>query len=431
MRLVQSKSKIWLRRLFCLLCSLVLVLTAGVSSAFVAEAKSRSELESEKSKIQSRINSTQSKLNSLSKQKKDTQEYINTLQEKISLLQDKISNLESDKSALQSEIDATQAKIEKTAADIEETQRQIDQKQKEFDATYAEYCQRLRAMYISGSASTLEVLLTCSDLSSLLTRSEMIKSVSQQDSATLDSLMKKMEEIEAQKQKLEEKRNQLNADKKSLESDKAALQKNINDISSTKADLDSEAAECNAQMRKLSKQSSEYQEAIETDQKQLQQVQNDIRAAIAAAGSHGSGSISGSHGSGSISGSHGSGNGRLRYPTDSRSISAGYPNYSSGRYHGGIDFPVSTGSNVYAAASGTVILVKYLNYSYGRYLIIDHGDGLSTLYAHNSQILVSVGEKVSAGQVVAKSGSTGNSTGPHCHFEVRVNGSQVNPLNYL
>ena len=407
MRLVQSKSKIWLRRLFCLFCSLVLVLTAGVSSAFVAEAKSRSELESEKSKIQSRINSTQSKLNSLSKQKKDTQEYINTLQEKISLLQDKISNLESDKSALQSEIDATQAKIEKTAADIEETQRQIDQKQKEFDATYAEYCQRLRAMYISGSASTLEVLLTCSDLSSLLTRSEMIKSVSQQDSATLDSLMKKMEEIEAQKQKLEEKRNQLNADKKSLESDKAALQKNINDISSTKADLDSEAAECNAQMRKLSKQSSEYQEAIETDQKQLQQVQNDIRAAIAAAGSHGSGSISGSHGSG---------NGRLR---------------SSGRYHGGIDFPVSTGSNVYAAASGTVILVKYLNYSYGRYLIIDHGDGLSTLYAHNSQILVSVGDKVSAGQVVAKSGSTGNSTGPHCHFEVRVNGSQVNPLNYL
>ena len=413
MRLVQSKSKIWLRRLFCLLCSLVLVLTAGVSSAFVAEAKSRSELESEKSKIQSRINSTQSKLNSLSKQKKDTQEYINTLQEKISLLQDKISNLESDKTALQSEIDATQAKIEKTAADIEETQRQIDQKQKEFDATYAEYCQRLRAMYISGSASTLEVLLTCSDLSSLLTRSEMIKSVSQQDSATLDSLMKKMEEIEAQKQKLEEKRNQLNADKKSLETDKAALQKNINDISSTKADLDSEAAECNAQMRKLSKQSSEYQEAIETDQKQLQQVQNDIRAAIAAAGSHGSG------------------NGRLRYPTDSRSISAGYPNYSSGRYHGGIDFPVSTGSNVYAAASGTVILVKYLNSSYGRYLIIDHGDGLSTLYAHNSQILVSVGDKVSAGQVVAKSGSTGYSTGPHCHFEVRVNGSRVNPLNYL
>lgn len=85
----------------------------------------------------------------------------------------------------------------------------------------------------------------------------------------------------------------------------------------------------------------------------------------------------------------------LGYPTDSRSISAGYPNYSSGGYHGGIDFPVRTGSNVYAAASGKVILVKYLNYSYGRYIIIDHGNGLSTLYAHNSSIEVSVGDKVS------------------------------------
>ena len=419
---MQSKSNALLRRLFCLLCSLVLVLTAGFGSVGVAQAKSRSELEGEKSEIQNRINSAQSKINGLSKQKKETQEYINALQEKIALMQDKIDNLESDKAALQSEIDSTEAKIEKTAADIEETQRQIDKKQKEFDATYAEYCQRLRAMYISGSASTLEVLLTCTDLSSLLTRSEMIKSVSKQDSATLDSLMKKMEEIEAQKQALEEKRNQLKAAKKSLESDKAALQKNINDIASSKSDLDSEAAECNALMRKLAKQTSEYMEAIETNQEELQRVESEISAAIAAAGSHGSGSIGGSTGGGS---------GRLRYPTDSRTVSAGYPNYSSGRYHGGIDFPVGTGSNVYAAASGTVIVVKYLNYSYGRYVVIDHGDGLSTLYAHNSQLLVSVGEHVNAGQVIAKSGSTGNSTGPHCHFEVRVNGTRVNPYNYL
>ena len=134
-----------------------------------------------------------------------------------------------------------------------------------------------------------------------------------------------------------------------------------------------------------------------------------------------------------MGGSSGSGthSGRLRYPTDYTGISAGYPNYSSGRYHGGVDFPCPSGSSVYAAASGTVILAKNLNYSYGHYLIIDHGNGLSTLYAHNTTLLVGVGSHVTKGQVIARSGSTGNSTGPHCHFEVRVNGTRVNPMNYL
>ena len=218
-----------------------------------------------------------------------------------------------------------------------------------------------------------------------------------------------------------EKRTELNEDKQNLENDKKSLQANIDEIDASKKELDDEAAECNALMKTLADQSSEYMELIETNQEQLEAVEADIRAATSSASS----------GSGSISGSIGTGSGRLGYPTDSRTISAGFPNYSSGRYHGGIDFPVSTGSNVYAAGSGTVILVKYLNYSYGYYVMIDHGDGLSTLYAHNSSILVSVGQHVSAGQVIALSGSTGNSSGPHCHFEVRVNGNQVNPLSYL
>ena len=125
------------------------------------------------------------------------------------------------------------------------------------------------------------------------------------------------------------------------------------------------------------------------------------------------------------------GSGKLGYPTRFRSISAGYPNYSSGRYHGGVDFPCKTGTSVCAAESGTVVTAKEINYSYGYHIIIDHGNGLSTLYAHNSRLLVKVGAKVKRGQVIAKSGSTGNSTGPHCHFEVRVNNIRVNPMNYL
>ena len=385
---------------------------SSFGSAFSAQAKSTSQLRSEKQKIQQQIDSAQSKLNKLSAQKQKNEEYLATLRSKINLMQDKIDSLEDDKAALQAEIDAIQVKITQTEQDIADAQAKIDQKQAEFDQTYQVYCQRLRAMYISGSASTLEVLLTCKDVSSMLTRAQMVKSVSQQDSAILDELMTKMQEIEKEKKKLEEKRNELTNDKQQLESNKKELQSSIDEIDSSKSELDAEVAECNEVMKSLSSQSSEYKELIETNQAQLEQVESEIRAAIASA-------------------SRGNGSGELGYPTDSRSISAGYPNYSSGGYHGGIDFPVRTGSNVYAAASGKVILVKYLNYSYGRYIIIDHGNGLSTLYAHNSSIEVSVGDKVSRGKVIAHSGSTGNSTGPHCHFEVRVNGSRVNPNNYL
>lgn len=409
-----------LKRVLSLILS-VAFFVSTFSAVSTAQAKSTSELRSEKQKIQQEIDNAQDKLNELSKEKKKNEDYLSTLQSKINLLQDKIDALEDDKAVLQSEIDAIQEKIEKTEAEIAEAQAEIDKKQAEFDQTYQLYCQRLRAMYVSGSASTLEVLLTCKDLSSMLTRAQMIKSVSEQDSSILDELMQKMQEIEKEKQKLEQKKQDLSDDKKELEANKQDLQESINEIDASKSELDKEVAECNAVMKELASQSSEYMELIETNEAELQQVENEIRAAAAAASS----------GGGSIAGSTGSGSGQLGYPTDSRTVSAGYPNYSSGGYHGGIDFPVSKGSNVYAAASGTVILVKYLTYSYGYYVMIDHGDGLSTLYAHNSAINVSVGEKVSRGQVIAKSGSTGNSTGPHCHFEVRVNGSRVNPYSYL
>lgn len=125
------------------------------------------------------------------------------------------------------------------------------------------------------------------------------------------------------------------------------------------------------------------------------------------------------------------GSGKFIYPTPSRTISAGYPNYSSGKYHGGVDFPVPAGTNVFAADAGTVVTVRKLDYSYGHYIIIDHGNGFQTLYAHNSKILVKEGQRVEQGDIIALSGSTGNSTGPHCHFEVRINGNRVNPLDYL
>lgn len=132
------------------------------------------------------------------------------------------------------------------------------------------------------------------------------------------------------------------------------------------------------------------------------------------------------------------GTGVLGYPVDESywsNITATFPSYSDGSSHTGVDFGVPTGSSVYAAEDGVVVTAKKLTTSYGYYIVIKHSDNLYTLYAHNSELLVSVGDRVVRGQKIALSGATGNVTGPHCHFEVRVgsnsSSSTVNPLNYL
>ena len=394
----------------------VFSLIGGTSTSYASTAS----LNDRKDKIQDKIDDAQSKIDALAGQKKETKEYISALDVKIQALKDKISTLKAEANELQGSINKVKDKIEKTENQIDDIQADIDAKQAEFDETFDEYCQRLRAMYVSGHASNLEVLLTSSDISSILTRSEMIKSVSKRDSDTLNGLMEKMNEIEKEKASLEKKRIELNEDKDKLQSQKKKLDSNIATVNASKSELDAQVSEANALMRKLNDQTAEYMETIEDNEDELAEIEAEIRRAQAA----NSGSMAGSTGSGAHSGS-------LGYPTNSRRVSAGYPNYSSGRYHGGVDFPVPTGSPIYASASGTVIIAKNLNYSYGHYLVVDHGNGLSTLYAHNSTLLVGVGDHVNKGQVIARSGSTGNSTGPHCHFEVRVNGTRVNPFNYL
>jgi murein DD-endopeptidase MepM/ murein hydrolase activator NlpD len=127
--------------------------------------------------------------------------------------------------------------------------------------------------------------------------------------------------------------------------------------------------------------------------------------------------------------------GRLLWPTTSNLITSyfGYrvhPIYRTTRFHSGIDIGAPYGAPIYAAEAGKVILASYYD-GYGNCIIIDHGDGVSTLYAHCSSIIVKVGQYVSKGQIIGYVGSTGNSTGPHLHFEVRINGNPVNPLNYF
>ena len=123
-----------------------------------------------------------------------------------------------------------------------------------------------------------------------------------------------------------------------------------------------------------------------------------------------------------------SGSGQLSWPV-SGPVTSGF-GVRWGRMHEGIDIAVGQGTPVHAAAPGTVIYAGWME-GYGNLVVVDHGNGLSTAYGHNSTLASSVGQAVTAGQVIAYSGSTGHSTGPHVHFEVRVNGSPVDPLGYL
>lgn len=401
-------------RIFCLVFSLMLVF----SSAFTAQAKSSSQ--NKLDKINQNIKEAQKELDSLNDQVADKKAYSDALMKKIDLLQDKLDALESNRDDLQNEIDAVQKRIDETQANINKAEKEIEKKEQEFDGVYEEYCQRLRAMYISGNVSMLEVLLESGDISSILTRAEMVKSVSEQDSATLDDLMTKMEEINKEREELANNKIQLGKDKDSLNSRKQELQKSIDEYNSSKAELNAEVEECNAALASLDDKRSEVKETLNVNQEQKRQIEAEINNALSGSGSNKPGS-----------GNYNPGTGQLAYPTSYRQISAGYPNYSNGSYHGGVDWPCPTGTAVHASDSGVVVIAKKLTYSYGQYILIDHGNGLSTLYAHNSSLVVGVGDKVSKGQIIAYSGESGNATGPHVHFEVRLNGTRVNPMSYL
>lgn len=412
---MQSKMKNrGILRIFCLVFSLMLVF----SSAFTAQAKTSSQ--SKLDKINQNIEEAQKELDSLDDQVADKKAYSDALMKKIDLLQDKLDALESNRDDLQNEIDAVQKRIDETQADINQAEKEIEKKEQEFDGVYEEYCQRLRAMYISGNVSMLEVLLESGDISSILTRAEMVKSVSEQDSATLDDLMAKMEEINKEREELANNKIQLGKDKDSLNSRKQELQKSIDEYNSSKAELNAEVEECNAALASLDDKRSEVKETLNVNQEQKRQIEAEINNALSGSGSNKPGS-----------GNYNPGTGQLAYPTSYRQISAGYPNYSNGSYHGGVDWPCPTGTAVHASDSGVVVIAKKLTYSYGQYILIDHGNGLSTLYAHNSSLVVGVGDKVSKGQIIAYSGESGNATGPHVHFEVRLNGTRVNPMSYL
>ncbi len=418
------------------------------------------KLEEQKALLEADLKNAESKIASLSAESKETEEYIDALDTKIgilnkqlTLLDEQVAELEADITTLQAGIDENQAQADALQQEVDKAQAVIDDLNKKFAAKYDAYCIRMRAIYISGDYNLLTALLTCKDISGFLTRYEMIKAVSKNDAQLMNEIQEQTSQIMQQESDLSLKKSELDDIKNYLLSQQNELIYKQNTLTQTQESIASkkimlaqDRAESDQLFAVLTAKTGMYTEFRNEDsqltaaaEKQLQDLMNGVISAdevkdITTGNRSDRPNVSYNN-TDVYAQSDGVYN--MTYPVPGcYTVSAGFPNYSNGRYHGGIDFPCSTGTKVVAAQKGVVAGVQRLDYSYGYYVLIYHGtdangEKVFTLYAHNSSILVSPGQSVYKGQQIAKSGSTGNSTGPHLHFEIRVGSTRINPKNYL
>lgn len=347
-------------------------------------------------------------LQDVNNQKSEVQSEMDKLREDVKKQQEEVAKIEDKVKEKQAEVD----KIEK---DIQAAEENIETIKKNIETQKQNLGDRLRVMYKNGSVGFIDVILNSHDISEFLSNVSMLQRIYQNDQKVMEALEEDHRKMEAEKERL-----------KGLEEEAVKA----------KAEVDKEAKDAKAKQdelqEKADKLKAKYQELEAESAKILAYIRQTTSSKPAAAQSSASGS---SAASGSSSGgNYTPGTGRLGWPA-SGPITSGYgyrqdPTGISGFFHEGIDIGAPYGAPIYAAESGTVTTAGD-NGLYGNCVIIDHGGGLATLYGHNSSLAVSVGQQVSKGQVIAYCGSTGNSTGPHCHFTVTVNGSYVNPMNYL
>ena len=303
--------------------------------------------------------------------------------------------------------------------DITLNERQLAEAQKRLEGRESVFYKRVRDIYINGRLSYLDVVIGSKDFSDFANRLEVLKRIIDSDITLINEIKKERSEIEAHKQKLEADRAKL------VELEKAALAK--------QAEIEQKKAERNVVLQKAQNDRATAMQAIEELNASSAQVsamlkeRQAARAAAAAAAAQSSGGQGASD-------NWVQGTGQFGWPVSGEITSPyGYrvhPIWGTTIYHSGIDIGVDEGTPVHAADGGVVVWSGWMG-GYGYAVVIDHGNGLSTLYGHNSELAVDEGQSVAKGQVISYAGSTGNSTGPHVHFEVRANGDPVDPMGYL
>lgn len=348
------------------------------------------DLYTKKEEIKTQQDEAVTKLEGVQDQLSQTLQQILDLNNNITNYENEINGLDEEMIQLQNSIAEIEEKLNKAEEDYEKNKRVMDN--------------RLVAMYESGETTYLDVILSSSSISDFISNYYLISLAAQYDIDFLNEIEEQKRSIEENKKQLEEQKKQINEIRENKEKASIILQ-------NTKVMKDSYVAQ-------LTEEERIKQQEIDTYQQQLNEIEAEImRIAIQNLDSQYIGGV-------------------MAWPVPGYTVISSpygmrvHPITGIYKLHTGTDIRAPMRANFIAANDGVVVKAG-MNAAYGNMVIIDHGGGISTLYAHGDEILVQTGQTVKKGDVILKVGSTGYSTGPHAHFEVRINGSPVDPMPYI
>ncbi len=350
--------------------------------------------------------------------KDDAQNVLDDLEERQNTLINEVAELDQQVSDIQSQITTKEEEEATLNTEIDDTKKKLAAAQVEEDNQYAAMMKRIQYLYENGEVEYIDTLMSSASFSDMLNKSEYVEQISSYDQKQLNSLIQTRQDIQDYE---------------------TTLEKDLKEVESVKADLQTQKSNLDAVISEKNTKISEYSTDIDAQKALVQKYEEEMEKAEAQIAEYqriAAQQSSSGNGSSSSPQYYTPSGGSFMWPaTQGSSISSYFgprtsPTAGASSNHKGIDIPCPTGSDIVASAAGTVIISQYSS-SAGYYVMIDHGNGISTVYMHNSQLLVSVGQSVEQGQVIAKAGSTGYSTGSHCHFGILVNGTYVNPLDYL
>lgn len=375
--------------------------TKNTNSAAEEEYKNQlADLQDKQKDIAARQKALNDKIKNAKSEKAQLQAKANSLDEQISITRDQMELCQNRINVTQDYISAKHAEIDKKETDINESMQL--------------FRDRVRAIYMTGGysdkANSLIMLLSSESISDFLTRAMYLKRLNEHDRALMDVLEEELASLNDEKAELDETKKELEAEKAELTETRDSLQNSLIEARSSIQDINAMQSELEENYEELSGYLKEIQNEIADIYKNLTTSKEDYVG------------------------------GEMMWPAPGYSkITCEYGwRFNGTDFHTGIDISGSGihGAKVVAANTGTVIFTKQCpyngySYGYGTYAIVDHGGGITTLYAHMSSLAVNVGDVVVMGQQIGNVGNTGWSTGAHLHFEVRKDGKSVNPLPYV